>query len=274
MENVHIKKKNIPEDLLKYFRLKKANRWIQRNTIIWWKRNCMPSSAKDRFTTDYEFVYFFTKNKKYYFEQVFEAHTSGKAGDKRSLGFGYKGEYYNIGQQQARENHTHTVLGVNGRNKRCVWDITTKPYKEAHFATFPEDLVKPMIQAGCPEFVCTKCGFIKEKIIDNSERINTRPGLNVLNAKSGKEIDPNKELHTSDLSKYRQQISYKENGYTSCTCNAEFTGGIVLDLFAGSGTTLKVAKDMNRNYIGIELNGNYIPLINKRLGLDKLKLAL
>lgn len=247
--------------------------FIQRNEIIWYKRNCMPSSAKDRFTVDFEKVYFFVKNKKYYFEQVFEEHTSGKAGDKRSLGFGYKGEYYNIGQQQARENHTHTVLGVNGRNKRCVWDITTKPYKESHFAVFPEDLVKPMIQAGCPEFVCTKCGFVKQPIMqDTGERID----VEIYNGTETKDYEGNKAQKPSETKRriLESMSKVKEKHYTSCTCNAEFTGGIVLDLFAGSGTTLKVAKDMNRNYIGIELNGNYIPLINKRLGLDKLKLAL
>ncbi|MEK6951887.1 MAG: DNA methyltransferase, partial [Nanoarchaeota archaeon] len=55
------------------FSIEMQNRgWILRNSIIWWKRNCMPSSVKDRFTVDYEFLYFFVKNKKYYFEQQLE----------------------------------------------------------------------------------------------------------------------------------------------------------------------------------------------------------
>ena len=72
--------------------------------------------------------------------------------------------------------------------------------------------------AGCPKYVCSKCGKPRKRIIDTSERINTRPGKNVGTAKSGKDIDPNKELHISDLSKFRQKIIYKENGYTDCNC--------------------------------------------------------
>jgi len=174
---------------------------IQRNEIIWYKRNCMPSSASDRFTVDFEKIYFFTKNKKYYFEQILEEISEVSKRDRRLD----NGRFEYIGKNKNKEfNVQNGFCGVNtqGRNKRCVWDITTKPYKEAHFATFPEDLVKPMIQAGCPE------------------------------------------------------------------------NGIVLDIFAGSGTTLKVAKEMNRNYIGIELNKDYLPLIEKRINGIPLRLAV
>ena len=198
---------------------------IQRNEIIWYKRNCMPSSVKDRFTVDFEKIYLFVKNKKYYFEQILEPikqvsidRLARAVSNKNKWVNGADGQTphnlpkprenknYKGGQNKGRENNcavsTYKFEGgdylvtpgnPNGRNKRCVWDITTKPYKEAHFATFPEDLVKPMIQAGSPK------------------------------------------------------------------------DGIVLDIFAGSGTTLKVAKEMGRNYIRIELNPEYIPLIQKRL---------
>ena len=213
------------------FAIEMVNRgWILRNTIIWHKPNCMPSSAKDRFTVDFEYVYFFVKSKKYWFEQAFEP-----------------------------------PYGANGRNKRAVWTIPTKPFPEAHFAVYPEKLIEPTIQAGCPRYVCKKCGKARMKIIDNSERINTRPGLDTGNMKSGKDIDPNKELHNSDLSKYRQQIKYKEIGYTDCGCNAGFEGGIVLDPFSGAGTTAVVAKKQGKQYLGIELKQEYIDMANKRI---------
>jgi len=168
--------------------------WILRNEIIWHKPNCMPSSVKDRFTVDFEKIFFFTKNKKYYFETQYEEMTDtskkrlnqnidSQNGSWRGIGGGYKIN----GAMKAKGNPEM------GRNKRCVWRVPTKPFKEAHFATYPEDLIKPCILAGCPE------------------------------------------------------------------------KGIVLDPFMGAGTTAKVALDNNRNYIGFELNNDYIKIAEDRL---------
>jgi DNA modification methylase len=125
--------------------------WVLRNKIVWHKPNAMPSSAKDRFTVDYEYIFFFTKNKKYYFKQQFE---QNKSSDK-------------------------TTRNPLGRNKRCVWSINTKPFKGAHFAVFPPDLPKICIETGSPKKVCSVCGkpVIKtlkplgEKIIGSKENI-------------------------------------------------------------------------------------------------------
>ena len=242
---------------------------IQRNEIIWYKRNCMPSSVKDRFTVDFEKIYFFTKSKKYYFAQIFEKFESSDKEIARQYSFGTKTTAY-----ATNKNYSGGVgYGTNGRNKRCVWDITTKPYKEAHFATFPEDLVRPMIQAGCPEFICTKCGKAREKIYEKSKYNPeiVEDGVRFVDESRG---DKNRKLSGLEYNKFKQDNPDKFLGYTNCNCNAPFTGGIVLDIFAGSGTTLKVAKDMGRDYIGIELNPEYIKLIEKRLELDKLKLAV
>ncbi|MEA2016486.1 MAG: site-specific DNA-methyltransferase, partial [Actinomycetota bacterium] len=245
-------KKNVVKDLPikcllqipSRFAIEMVNRgWILRNTIIWHKPNCMPSSAKDRFTVDFEYVYFFTKSKKYYFEQQFED--------------------YGTGQTSYRDRDMRP--NEQGRNKRTVWTINTKPFKEAHFAVFPEELVETPIKAGCPKYICKKCGKARMKIIDNSERVNTRPGLDTGSMKSGKDIDPNKELHKSDLSKYRQQIKYKEIGYTDCGCGKGFKPGIDLDPFMGAGTVGIVAKKLGRNYIGIELNPEYCKIAEARI---------
>jgi len=119
--------------------------WILRNEIVWYKRNCMPSSAKDRFTVDFEKVFFFTKSKKYWFEQQFEPHTA-PLGKPRA--FAKKGN--NDRNDTGRVYDPEKDTSLKGRNKRCVWDVTTKPFKGAHFAVFPEALVEPMLSAGCP----------------------------------------------------------------------------------------------------------------------------
>jgi len=117
--------------------------WIRRNTVVWWKRNCMPSSARDRFTVDFEPVYFFVKSGKYWFERQFEAQIDWGTRDR------HNGKYFNVSLHS--EKGLTGNINPLGRNRRCVWDIPTQSFSDAHFATFPEKLVEPMIKAGCPE---------------------------------------------------------------------------------------------------------------------------
>lgn len=117
--------------------------FIKRNEIIWYKRNCMPSSASDRFTVDFEKVFFFTKSEKYWFEQQFEPH--------RSEPHSYNGQKIQQAAGNSRaKSDGREFYSPQGRNKRCVWDIITQPSSELHFAQFPDTLVIPMLSAGCP----------------------------------------------------------------------------------------------------------------------------
>ena len=102
--------------------------------------NCMPSSVEDRFTVDFEKIFFFVKSKKYYFEQQFDKYISNPHIEQTGH-TGNKDVDVKIADFYTKE----------GKNKRCVWDIITKPFKEAHFATFPEELIETPIKAGCPE---------------------------------------------------------------------------------------------------------------------------
>ena len=128
--------------------------WILRNEIIWHKPNCMPSSVTDRFTVDFEKVFFFVKSKRYYFKQQYEKF---ECNDLNSP------SYRKNGKSDSRTKHVG-IEGVTpvfsdngfwkpegaGRNKRTVWTIPTRPYSGSHFAVFPIDLIAPMIDAGCP----------------------------------------------------------------------------------------------------------------------------
>ncbi len=125
--------------------------WIHRNTIIWYKRNAMPSSVKDRFTCDYEFIFFFTKSKKYYFEQQFEPYTQST---KRWGGYNLNADgqsKWDNGTGQNTYRNRNLRPNPNGKNMRCVWDIPTKPSDVPHFAMYPEALAERMIKAGCPQ---------------------------------------------------------------------------------------------------------------------------
>lgn len=125
--------------------------WILRNEIIWHKPNCMPSSVSDRFTVDFEKVFFFTKSKKYYFKQQLEP---VKEVSLQRAEYGWNCDRANNSSNGPQGIHTDQmgsrILNPSGRNKRAVWTISTKAYSGSHFAVFPIDLIAPMISAGCP----------------------------------------------------------------------------------------------------------------------------
>lgn len=183
-------------------------RYAQDRDIIWKKPNPMPESVTDRPTKSHEYIFLMSKSAKYYYdyEAIQEKSVYDVDGDgtiKRQLrqNEGCKSnptknkngirQVFPNGKNAGGVTPQKTVNGV--RNKRSVWTVTTKPYKEAHFATFPEQLIVDCIKAGCPE------------------------------------------------------------------------NGIVLDPFMGAGTTAIVARKLNRNFIGIELNQKYIDIANKRI---------
>jgi len=248
------------------FAIEMVNRgWILRNTLIWHKPNCMPSSAKDRFTVDFEYIYFFVKSKKYWFEQQFE-----KSVDPESY-TGRRPRYHRTMQDIDKKHDAmggfKDIIGKKypNRNKRAVWTIPTHPFPEAHFAVYPEKLIEPMIKAGCPIYVCKKCGKAREKILEKGELISSGPNNMAIKPRGFAQNKLIKQDLPKDPYGDMPRRELKEIGYTTCNCNAGFEGGVVLDPFSGAGTTAVVAKKEGRNYLGIEIKQEYIDIANKRI---------
>lgn len=242
------------------FAIEMTNRgWILRNTIIWHKNSCMPSSAKDRFTVDFEYIFFFVKNKKYFFETQREPHKDESLKDmerkNRRVDINLKNNQRDY-EGRTRNEFYHP----DGRNKRTVWTINPKPFKGSHFAVFPEKLCETPLKAGCPEFVCNKCG--NPKVLDvEYQREETRPGKE---SKYTDEVYVNSNVPQG--LKKRVMAKQINKGYKpTCKCNAGFSGGIALDPFFGSGTLGLVALKQNKRFIGIELNPEYIKIAENRL---------
>lgn len=180
--------------------------WYLRQDIIWHKTNPMPEPVKDRCVKSHEYIFLLSKKPRYYFDyEAIQEEATGYDGRKDTLNKGSQ-KYSTIGYMP-NQNHETTAgrsherwqfsEDENGnpipiRNKRDVWSVPTKASRDAHFATFPEELITPCILAACPK------------------------------------------------------------------------GGIVLDVFFGSGTTGRVASSNGRDFIGIELNPEYIELAEKK----------
>lgn len=216
----------------------RSSGWYLRQDIIWHKPNPMPESVTDRCTKAHEYIFLLSKSASYYYDQeaikqpitdatIFRmaqqiedqegsSRVPGKTnGNMKAVGPGRtprKGVDTRGGNQGSENGIPAMAIngnGVNGHsgyynqageligggmaNKKSVWTVTTKPFKESHFATFPPDLIVDCIKAGCPE------------------------------------------------------------------------NGIVLDPFMGAGTTGMVARKLNRNYIGFELNPEYMKIAERRI---------
>lgn len=121
--------------------------WILRQDIIWHKPNPMPESVLDRCTKAHEYLFLLAKSERYYFNS---GAIREPAVDKR--GPGNKKPYFIPGERSGananKGGSIHKIGPRTTRNKRSVWSVTTKPFKGAHFATFPPDLIEPCVLAG------------------------------------------------------------------------------------------------------------------------------
>jgi len=142
----------------------RADGWYLRQDIIWHKPNPMPESVKDRCTKAHEYIFLLSKSQHYYYdyEAIKEPCTTNENrpfGAVREREYGYNSKHLKARGYKVKQGSTEYPLQHKGkdiesnstRNKRSVWTVTTKPFKEAHFATFPPDLIKPCILAGCPK---------------------------------------------------------------------------------------------------------------------------
>lgn len=133
--------------------------WILRSDIIWHKPNAMPSSVKTRPTTDHEYIFFMTRQQKYYYDAdaIREPHVTFS---DQSRMRGGRGHFFqrggtpeqgkNHGDSNLHDGRWDQAFHPQGRNKRTVWSISLSKCREAHFAVFPESLVETCLRASCP----------------------------------------------------------------------------------------------------------------------------
>ena len=168
----------------------------------------------------------------------------------QSIARKHSGEY----DMETGESLNHPA----GKNPGDVIELTTEPFPEAHFATFPVSLPLWILRAACPSQVCTECGMPRWPI-SKSE------GFTIMQwgpRKSFPKRPNEKRERPQEVMRHNQ---YHIIGYSRCGCNAPFRPGIVLDIFMGSGTTAVAAEKLGLNWCGIELSQQYIDIARKRL---------
>lgn len=265
-----------------------ADGWYLRQDIIWNKPNPMPESMTDRCTKSHEYVFLLTKQPQYYFdnEAIKEPSVDNESYEGR--------RERNPGTMMLFDSKNYKMSGSiqdNGklksgmvypfRNRRSVWTITTKPFMEAHFATFPEDLIEPMIRAGTSEKgVCPDCGKAWERMVEHTAgtmNIRIRDAKKgILGSKSGisgqRYTATEKECQNYDINNETIGQTKTIGWQPSCQCGKQSIPAVVLDIFMGAGTTAVVAKKLGRHFIGIELNPKYIEIAKKRINQVPIRL--
>lgn len=275
----------------------RADGYYLRQDIIWAKPNPMPESVTDRCTKSHEYFFLLSKSKQYYYDHIAimqEAQEwTGKAAE-----FGRTGavsEHILPGQSAAqhRPRKSGNKERKNGSergcpegnvsnvcssvpweglkaNKRSIWTIATKPYAEAHFATFPEDLITDPIKAGTSEYgCCENCGNPYKRLYRQQLVPTYKASFN------SKPDERDAQADAQDAGSNRMKDGHKPGwinktntlGWVpSCKCpNTKRIPCTVLDPFMGAGTTALVAQKLGRNFIGFELNPKYVAMANKRL---------
>lgn len=236
--------------------------WYLRSDIIWHKPNPMPESVKDRPTKAHEYIFLMAKSQRYYYDA--EAIAELLATEPHSPKNKTSGRLVYNGKTDNAVHQSERVWGLNGfRNKRTVWTVTTKPYREAHFATFPPDLIEPCVLAGTSAMgCCPKCGAGWLRVVEYVNKSESVAGK-----KTQQKRDAGLVTAFSGYADGSTAPTKITTGWQpSCSCDAgETVPCVVLDPFNGSGTTGYVALKNNRDYIGIELNPDYITLTDKRL---------
>jgi len=249
--------------------------WILRSDIIWHKPNPMPESVTDRPTKSHEYVFLLAKSARYWYDaDAIREPQKEESIERVTRGWNGNGER---GYPNGPQNHIKDYMGKSreeayalpGRNRRSVWTVATEPTPFAHFATFPQKLIEPMILAGCPDKACAVCGKPWVRGVERGEMIYRSSSRRPVNRKKTDDADYSAWSRPGGLGATQiPNASYEriDKGFEpTCTCNGETRPGIVLDPFMGSGTTGLVARRLGRDYIGSDISAEYVAIARERL---------
>jgi DNA modification methylase len=245
-----------------------ADGWWLRQDIIWAKPNPMPESVTDRCTKAHEYLFLLTKSARYFYDaEAIKEPVTQSTIDRVSQPTlaDQRGSFRVPGKTNGPMK---AVDHGSTRNKRSVWEIATQPFSEAHFATFPPELIEPCIKAGTSERgCCAKCGapwrrviakkFVPQQDVGEQRGVRGAEDQKPMDESNRWEGFPRGSTSTATL---RWQ--------PTCKCDAASVPCTVLDPFGGAGTAGLVADRLQRNAILVELNPDYVAVAERRIRND------
>ncbi len=256
-----------------------ADGWYLRSAMPWLKGSAMPESVTDRPTSAVEYFFLLTKSERYFYDiEATRMKGSIPAGTRAAKGSGERKsqagvnarppEYKEYSGTRNRRNADWFMDSIRdileGKSGTLLHDenniptaifCNPQPYKEAHFATFSPRLITPMILAGTSPRACEICGAPWERVVER-EKVKVSDSKRYSGVTLRNDAEDGRHETLTTTTGWRPTCTCKNEGKARC---------IVLDPFAGSGTTLWVAERFGRDSIGIELNPEYCKLIEKRM---------
>lgn len=232
--------------------------WWWRQDIAWVKQAPMPESVTDRFTSSWEHVLMFTKAERYYFDidAVAEPSVSGHSSGNGFCREASISHHIRGSEQEWEEKAT--------RRMRNSWILPPEPSKQLHYAAFPRELVRRCLLASTSERgCCPACQSPWQRVVAKEK--GTPAHFNGSSFTNGKTHDA--RVHLATIVQGERTVATKTTGWQpTCPCGISTVQPcVVLDPFAGSGTTAFVAQQHFRRSISIDLNGVYLPLMLQRL---------
>ena len=238
--------------------------WIVRNDATWAKPNPMPSSVKDRLNTTTEQVFHLVPEPDYWYDLDAIREPHAETTMNRGSGSEYSTKTHtpnSVSPNKDADNVSNNSVHPAGKNPGDVFEVTTKPFPDAHFAVYPPELVEKPLKATCPPTVCAECGSPYERDVERE------PGEYDYSDRSDK-MDGDRARTQSSGTQLSAATAVHKGWNPACDCDTDVAeAGIALDPFAGAGTTALVAKRHGRRFIGIDLNEEYVAMAQKRLGL-------
>ncbi|MEO0118685.1 MAG: site-specific DNA-methyltransferase [candidate division WOR-3 bacterium] len=248
--------------------------WILRNDNIWFKINALPESVKDRFSVKHEYIFFFVKNQKYYFNLDAVREPLAEATLKRIQGSWRNSKWSNTKEfssayylNQPIEKYDPKINHKSGSRKTIIGDYFEKERKK-----YLNNFIGLKVQGGQLDFggINSKNSSYKEKLRKFAYKLLTEKGKHEWTKEEIKLLGKNPgdvwRISTSK-NKIMHFATFPEKLVEKCILAGCPEGGIVLDPFVGSGTTAVVAKRLNRNFIGIDINPEYCEMTREKLKL-------
>ena len=248
--------------------------WYVRSDICWAKKSPMPESVTDRPTSAWEHVFLLSKQAKYYYdaEAVRQPPEMTEASLKRTQYPRYRNSNKRDDDNGKPDFITDPEKGgwPSIANLRNVWRLGPEPYPDAHFATFPSEIPRRAILAGTSEKgVCAACGAPWRRVVETTyvpRRTSARSGGDYAGGDRASGDLSHGKFRPQEMTYGRATRKDTTTGWeASCACEADIVPATVLDPFMGSGTTAAVAQNLQRRWVGIELNAEYCDLAVKRI---------